>query len=284
MAALPINIQNLLRHRTVESERIEYKSGWNPDAIVRTLCAFANDFENLGGGYIVIGQDCDAEGRPATPPIGVAENQIDKIQRELLAACQQIHPPYFPILSICEVDSRKLIVLHAPGGMNRPYKAPSSVSSRHKSWHYYIRRYSSTVEAKGDAEQELLTLTANVPFDDRAAQQARISDLSRPLMLDYLREVGSALADYADKLSTEELARQMNILDGSPECLWPKNVGLMFFSEAPDRFFPYSQIDVVWFHDGVDGDHCRTGRYGLRIGVPAARSAGATGIAGSANS
>jgi ATP-dependent DNA helicase RecG len=74
-------------------------------------------------------------------------------------------------------------------------------------------------------------------------------------MLDYLREVGSALADYADKLSTEELARQMNILDGSPECLWPKNVGLMFFSEAPDRFFPYSQIDVVWFHDGVDGDH-----------------------------
>lgn len=27
-----------------ESERIEYKAGWNPDPIVRTLCAFANDF------------------------------------------------------------------------------------------------------------------------------------------------------------------------------------------------------------------------------------------------
>ena len=47
------------------------------------LCAFANDFENLGGGYIVIGQHCDAEGRPATPPVGLAENQIDKIQREI---------------------------------------------------------------------------------------------------------------------------------------------------------------------------------------------------------
>ena len=61
---LPINLKDLLRQRTVEGERIEYKAGWNPDAIIRTLCAFANDFENLGGGYVVIGQDCDDAGRP----------------------------------------------------------------------------------------------------------------------------------------------------------------------------------------------------------------------------
>ncbi|OEZ58811.1 RNA-binding domain-containing protein [Duganella sp. HH105] len=255
MVALPINLQNLLRHRTVESERIEYKAAWNPDAIIRTLCAFANDFENLGGGYIIIGQDCDGEDRPITPPLGLVESQIDKIQRELLAACQQIRPPYFPSLSICDVDDRKLIVLHAPGGMHRPYKAPASVSARHKSWHYYIRRYSSTVEARGEREQELLNLTANVPFDDRIAQQAKVSDLSKPLMLAYLQEVGSALADYADRLSIEELGRQMNVVDGPSECPWPKNVDLMFFSETPDRFFPYTQIDVVWFPDGPGGDH-----------------------------
>ena len=74
MVALPINLQNLLRHRTVESERIEYKTAWNPDAVIRTLCAFANDFENLGGGYIILGQDCDAEGRPITPPAGLEEH------------------------------------------------------------------------------------------------------------------------------------------------------------------------------------------------------------------
>jgi|SRR5471030_493284 len=245
MVALPINLQNLLRHRTVESERIEYTAAWNPDAIIRTLCAFANDFENLGGGYIIIGQDCDTEGRPVTPPHGLVESQIDKIQRELLAACQQIRPPYFPSLSICDVDDRKLIVLHAPGGMHRPYKAPASVSARHKSWHYYIRRYSSTVEARGDCAQELLNLTANVPFDDRIAQQAKVSDLSKPLMLAYLQEVGSALADYADRLSIEELGRQMNVVDGPGEFAWPKHVGLMFFSETPDRFFPYTQIDTL---------------------------------------
>ena len=161
---LPINLDDLLRQRTVEGERIEYKAGWNPDAIIRTLCAFANDFENLGGGYVVIGQDCDANGQPLFPPLGVAEHQLDKIQRELLAHCQLIQPPYFPTLHGVHVDGRKLIVLHAAGGMNRPYKAPASVSAKHKSWHYYIRRYSSTVEAKGETEQELLQLAANVPW------------------------------------------------------------------------------------------------------------------------
>lgn len=38
---LPINLDDLLRQRRVEGERIEYKTGWNPDAVIRTLCAFA---------------------------------------------------------------------------------------------------------------------------------------------------------------------------------------------------------------------------------------------------
>lgn len=251
---LPLNILDLLRQRRVEGERIEYKAGWNPDAILRTLCAFANDFENLGGGYVVIGQDCDANGQPIFPPTGLAANQLDKIQQELLAACQLIQPPYFPVLSIEEVDGRTLIVLQAPGGMSRPYKAPASVTAKQKTWHYYIRRYSSTVEAKGEVEQELLRLTAQVPWDDRYAQQASVDDLSKPLMLDYLREVGSALAEEAPGMTIEALGRQMNLVGGPVESPWVKNVGLLFFNEAPDRFFPYTQIDVVWFPEGAGGD------------------------------
>lgn len=88
---LPINFENLLRQLQVEGERIDDKAGWNPDAILRTLCAFANDFENLGGGYVVIGQDCDAAGQPVFPPVGLEENQLDKIQNELLGFCNLIH-------------------------------------------------------------------------------------------------------------------------------------------------------------------------------------------------
>ena len=251
---LPINLHDLLRQRTVEGERIEYKAGWNPDPILRTLCAFANDFENLGGGYLVIGQDCDANGQPVFPPVGVPAAQLDKIQQELLAYCQLIQPPYFPLLSVAQIEGRNLLVLWAPGGQTRPYKVPAAVTAKHKTWHYFIRRYSSTVEAKGETERELLSLTATVPWDDRFAQTAQVSDLSLPLMQAFLREVGSALADDAQGLSVEALGRQMNIVGGPSESPWPKNVGLLFFNETPEKFFPGTQIDVVWFPDGAGGD------------------------------
>lgn len=248
---LPINLNDLLRQRTVEGERIEYKAGWNPDAILRTICAFANDFANLGGGYVVIGQDCDANGQPVFPPKGLDDHRLDRIQQELLAYCQLIQPPYFPILSVEVVEDRKLIVLWAPGGQTRPYKVPASVTAKHKTWHYYIRRYTSTVEARGDDEQELLSLAAKVPFDDRYCQNARVSDLSLPLMLGFLREVGSALADDAHARSGEVLGRHMNVVGGASESVMPKNVGLLFFNEFPELFFPATQIDVLWFPGGA---------------------------------
>jgi len=251
---LPINLADLLRQRTVEGDRIEYKAGWNPDAIVRTLCAFANDFENLGGGYIVIGQDCDANGQPVFPPVGISANQLDKIQRELLGYCNLIQPPYFPMLSVEVFEGRNLIVLWAPGGQNRPYKAPAAVMAKRKVYQYFIRRYSSTVEARGADERELLSLTATVPFDDRYHQTANMGDLSPRLMEEFLREVGSDLAEEARTLSTEALGRQMNVVGGPQEAPLVKNVGLLFFNEHPHQFFPATQIDVVWFPEGAGGD------------------------------
>lgn len=46
----------------------------------------------------------------------------------------------------------------------------------------------------------------------------------------------------------------MNIVSTLPEYIKPKNVGLMFFSMEPDKFFPYTQIDVVQFPSGLGGD------------------------------
>jgi ATP-dependent DNA helicase RecG len=53
--ALPINIKEILNGHTVERDRIECKAGWNPEDIIHTICAFANDINNWGGGYIFVG-------------------------------------------------------------------------------------------------------------------------------------------------------------------------------------------------------------------------------------
>ena len=251
---LPINLEDLLRQRHVEGERIEYKAGWNPDPVVRTLCAFANDFQNLGGGYVIIGQDCDSTGSPVFPPVGVDPKALDKIQQELQTYCNLIQPPYFPLLSVETFEGRTLLILWAPGGPNRAYKAPKSVIAKKKDYRYFIRRYSSTVEAKDEDERELISLTAKVPFDDRLHPTARVSDLSVPLMKEFLEQVGSQLDHSSSSAKAESLGRQMGVIDGPTEAPRPKNVGLLFFNPKPHEFFPATQIDVVWFPEGAGGD------------------------------
>lgn len=60
--ALPINIEDLLNKRKIEGTRIEFKKGWNPIDIYHSIYAFANDFDNLGGGYVLVGVEQDTNG------------------------------------------------------------------------------------------------------------------------------------------------------------------------------------------------------------------------------
>jgi ATP-dependent DNA helicase RecG len=57
----------------------EYKAGWNPESILNSICAFANDFHNLSGVYIVIGV-AEQNDQPVLPPVGVLPEQIDASQ------------------------------------------------------------------------------------------------------------------------------------------------------------------------------------------------------------
>ena len=254
-AALPINVDRLLRQRTIESERVEYKAGWNPLAVLRTLGAFANDFHNLGGGYVVLGVE-ERDGRPVLPPRGIDPNAVDGIQKELLnLGNSAIQPPYHPLTAVHEIDGITILVLYAPGGETRPYRTKVSLSPGSREWAYHIRKHNSTVRATGEDERELLGLAATVPFDDRYHRNASLDDLSLRLIQQHLQDVGSELLMEVAELSMEVLGRRMNIVGGPLEALFPKNVGLLFFNDQPHEFFPATQIDVVWFPDGPGGDY-----------------------------
>ncbi len=231
----------------------EFEERWNPEAVLHTLCAFANDFNNLGGGYVIIGVAC-LHGRPILPPTGVDVNALDRLQKEVLSLGYRMHPNYHPVMEPCVVSNKHILVLRAPGGQNRPYKAPELLTKDYKLLAYYIRKGSSTIRAKHQDEIELMSLAAQIPFDDRLNQTAKITDLKLPLIQAFLRDVGSKLCEEADKLDFVELGRRMGIIAGPSEYILPQNVGLMFFNERPDRFFKQTQIDVVEFPDGPGGD------------------------------
>ena len=52
--AIPVNITDLINRCIVESTRVEFKSDCNPNSILHSICAFANDIDNMGGRYIMM--------------------------------------------------------------------------------------------------------------------------------------------------------------------------------------------------------------------------------------
>ncbi|MDR6198080.1 RNA-binding domain-containing protein [Siphonobacter sp. SORGH_AS_0500] len=256
--SLPIDFESLINHTSVESDRVEFKEGWNPNAIYRSICAFANDFDNLGGGYIIVGIE-EKDGIAQRPVKGLPLEQLDKIQREMIGFNQLIRPEYYPRLFIEDVDQKKLLVIWIPGSSNRPHQVPEVITDKQKTFHYYIRKYANSVKASLPEQQELISLANQVPFDDRPNTQASLEDISLFWIREYLQQTNSRLLDNLEQTAKRDLLQQMALLSGPLEQEFPRNVSLMLFSERPDRFFPYTYIEVVRYTQGpADRDFTET--------------------------
>ena len=252
--AIPTNIKTLLSGEVVEWARIEFKETWDAATSLKTVCAFANDLDNWGGGYIVIGVKED-NGRPAYPLRGIPTEKMDAYQKSIFAKCKLIRPAYTPIIGIETYKDKQFIVIWCPGGDCRPYSSPKTMEKDNKERSHYIRKASNTVEPSDDEEKDLFNLANRVPFDDRVNYEAEMSDLNITLIQNYLKEVKSSLYEKARSGDFAEVCRDMNIISNLPEYMKPKNVGLMFFSMEPDKFFPYTQIDIVQFPEGLGGNN-----------------------------
>ena len=244
---LPISIENLVHGKAVEWERLEFKRGWNPEEIVHTICAFANDFNNWGGGYIVIGIE-EIKGRPKLPPKGLDPNDLDQIQGQVLRLAYQLLPNYFPLMQPYLLQGQHILVLWCPAGDNRPYTAPSTQGEKAQR-HAYIRYGSRSIIAKDDNLRRLNELAARIPFDDRINGQAKLVDFNLGLIQAFLQEIKSDLFEESKHISMPDLSRNMLITKGPDEDLRPVNVGILFFCKEPERFFSRCWIELVWHKD-----------------------------------
>ncbi len=251
---VPTNIKTILAGRVVESARVEYKESWNPLAALKTICAFANDLDNWGGGYIVLGVK-EENGRPGYPLKGIDPDKIDEYQKDILAKCKLLRPIYMPIIDVVEHQDKQLIVLWCPGGDNRPYSAPKSLAKDNKERIYYIRKGSATIIPSPDEERELFQLANKIPYDDRINHSSEMTDLNITLIQSYLKEIKSSLFNRLNTSDFSDICQDMNIVNSLPEYTKPKNIGLLLFCLQPERFFPYAQIDVVQFPQGLGGDN-----------------------------
>ena len=249
--ALAINIEDLLNKQKIESNRIEFKKGWNPASIYHSVCAFANDFDDLGGGYILVGVDSDDAGMAIRPVEGVPIEKIDGILQDMVGYNNKLSPYYMPRTSVEEVDGRQVMVIWCPAGINRPYSVPENVTAKSGSKEYfYIRSGTSSIIAKGEVLGELRELASRVPFDERGNPDIRVEDISTILLREYLVKVKSKLANDLYTKSLEDTLEQMDLFVGPSENRMLRNVAAMMFCENPCKFFKRTQVEIVFFPEG----------------------------------
>ncbi len=228
---LPINIEELIHGQAIEWDRLEFKKGWNPEDILHSICAFANDINNWGGGYVIVGIAED-EGRPILPPEGLNTGKLDNIQGELVKLCHLIKPHYIPIVQPYYFQKKHILVIWVPAGDIRPYSAPSTLGKNAR-WQYYIRFGSRSIVAVDDNLRRLQELTARIPFDDRINNSTSVKDFDFGLIRSFLQEIKSDLFEKSTEIQFNDLCRLLHIAKGSDEDLRPVNAGLLFFLHPP---------------------------------------------------
>lgn len=249
-AILPIGIKALLGG-SVEGARLEFKATWDEAVtgwqILKTLCAFANDLQNLNGGYIVIGA-AEENGVVVRPVKGLEPSLLDEVQKWIRGHCNRIEPAYMPVMAAPLIDGQRLLVLWASASDIRPHMAPDGPKAERK---YWVRIGSETVETKGEIRTRLMQQTARVPFDDRKAFDATNEDLRISLAREFLHDVGSELADEPD---AERIYSSMQVTRRQNGHTVPRNIGLLFFSDNPQQWFRGARIEIAEFADDAGGD------------------------------
>jgi ATP-dependent DNA helicase RecG len=249
---LPINIEDLLYQRGVESARVEYKASWDPKTtgyqVLKTICAYANDLQNLNGGYLILGV-AEEGGKALLPPQGLPPEEVEAAQKWIRGHCNQIDPEYQPVFSPEKLGQQLVLVLWVPGSDNRPHKCPDGEGNARR---YWVRLGSETVDAeKNGMLTNLMQMTAKIPFDDRRAPQAVLEDLREARVREFLHEIRSGLLE---ETAAAKIYRQMRISQRVNSHEVPKNVGLLFFSDNPESWFPGARIEVVQFAGDAAGN------------------------------
>ena len=245
---LPINVADLLNGKT-ESARLEFKASWKAEItgpqVVRTVCAFANDFHSLGGGYVVIGV-AEADGAGKKRVTGLSEQDVDKAQRWLRGRCKGgIRPSYTPVFSPEVIEGHNVLVVRAAASQDGPHRAREGHGRDEQEgrWRFWIRVGAETVDAERGHLTALLEKRA-LPWDNQAAQTAQLDDLREATVREYLHDVRSALREQPDAAT---VYRHMGITVPANNHETPRNVGLLFFSDDPQRWFAGARIVVAQF-------------------------------------
>lgn len=237
---MSVDLKELARR---ESEQVEWKEGVaDPEDVVRTLVAFANDLSNLGGGYVVCGarEVKDEHGFQRLEAVGLAAAQLREVEGRVLAGCRdRVSPPIVPLTEELPTadPSRRILVFTIAATRRAHTWRGSEQGSRH-----YVRIGRETREARNGVLLELLTRKGEIEdWDRRHPPGALTSELDLLALRDTLVRMGRAQVEspveeyISADLTISVFVPALCAMDPLTRVLRPRNFALLLFGRVPQR-------------------------------------------------
>lgn len=254
---------DILANCAVENDYIEYKKSFKHPIrakILKTICAYANNYMNREIGLLFIGieeVDDKVTGEKAIPvrPIsGIKESLIESTENEIKQLLSNIHPrPNYHLLTD-KIDGRNYIVIAVEPGADGPYET-SDKAQKDKTLALKAGRY---IRVKRDTrlpnkreEFELLKKFADFHFSSELNATAILDNLNYEYMKEYL--IATNAKQDIRALSKLDMARSMGLIGESEYGGYrAKNFAVLMFADKPQDFIPYARVEVIREAVGTD--------------------------------
>jgi ATP-dependent DNA helicase RecG len=257
-----------------ESARVEWKENVaNPQNVVKTLCAFANDFQQVGGGRVLCGlkEEKNESGEPSAVVVGLDEKRFKEIKNKVLEYCHRfVDPPLTPEVSDYPVDhdaARRVLVFAVTSS-----RYAHRYRTRNEDVNYYIRINDETRTANGLIPQLLEQKKIWPPYLDQTHPEASVDDIDLMALKEFLgkKKLPQAVEKYLepDIRFRGDVECLVTYPPGGAQRLAPRNFTLVLFGREPHHFFrgAYAILSV---YQGKDKSSKRSQRFILHGPIPA---------------
>lgn len=252
---------SIIQKGHIESDYIECKKSAEFKAkILKTACAYANNYMNRELGLLFIGieeinnRETGEKAFPSRPIIGIDERVIETTENSLKKLLSEIHPRINYHLILDKMDNRNYIILAVEPGNAGPYQTSD------KAWKdkeialkpgRYIRLKRDTRLPSPREEFELLKKFANYTFSSNLNETATIDDLNYEYMKEYL--IATHAKQDIRALSKLDMARSMGLVSESEYGGYrAKNFAVLMFADKPQDFIPYARVEIIREVVGTD--------------------------------
>ena len=252
---------DILEKGSIENDYIEYKkSATFKNKILKTVCAFANNYMNREIGLLFIGVEevndpkTEEKAIPQRPICGVEESLIESTENSLKQLLANIHPKVSYHLITDIIDDRNYIIVAVEPGTSGPYqtsdKAENDKDISLKAGRYIrVRRDSRLPNFK--EEYELLRKFAHDVFSSNLNETATLDDLNYEYIKEYL--IATNAREDIRNQSKLDMAKSMGLISESEYGGYrAKNFAVLMFAERPDKFIPYAHVEIIRDAIGTD--------------------------------